>query len=290
MPPVSPVLNTLITERNPRDFRKIQRRSLLPMPVECCRMSPNTGPMRVSGNSRTRAPWTRGNRTDEPAGCPVLPESSGNTSSRVRGYRSTCSMAVCSYFDDPRLIGRIIRFSADGGVDERGIHVHGFAVPAVDMAENVDFRLRALDGFHKLLAAYMFRISLRLDPVEYACRGAMGDQDVQTLGDQVPFFLDGLPSIKVESPVEEPRLPWATINFQPLNGRGAVLKVDDLGLAFIADQTLVKKSLRHHAIFLEQPVVIPGDENLVLMGEGTKPHTKCSNLIHAPELGAHMEF
>lgn len=200
---------------------------------------------------------------------------------RVISYHS-----VSSQVNHDGLVDRLVRLGANRRVDEQRVHVLRPAVPAVDVTEGVDFRSRPLDSLHKLLAPDVLAAEMRGDLVVYPHRGAVCDQDVQPLGDQVPLLPDGLATVEVESPVHERGLPRAAVYPQPLDGCGAVLKVDDLGLALVADQPLVENRQRVHLALLEHPVVVARDENLVLVRKGAEPHPERGDFDQTPDVGA----
>src|SRR5271157_1458941 len=130
--------------------------------------------------------------------------------------------------DDNGRVPWLVLFVADRGVNEQSADMLRPPVASMDMAEDMHFRLRPFHCRHKLLAADMLGAEVRGNLVMDSHRGAVSDQDVEALGDQVPFSPNRLAPVKVESPVEERGLMGASIQLKSPNSAPAIFKIFDV--------------------------------------------------------------
>src|SRR5438128_822318 len=88
------------------------------------------------------------------------------------------------------------------GVDEDGAVMFFDAVSFVDVAEDVQSRLDAINDQAQVFAAGVLACTVA---VEDACGRAVGDEDVGIAGYLVPVAANRRAAIPVERPVEKPR-------------------------------------------------------------------------------------
>jgi hypothetical protein len=98
--------------------------------------------------------------------------------------------------------------------------VASHAVSLMNVPKDVDFGLDPLDHLQQILTTY----PLSLDGlISVAERWSMGDQDICIFGYEIPLGSDLRTALEVECPIEEPRLPGAAIEKDPLDGHSLIL-------------------------------------------------------------------
>ena len=81
----------------------------------------------------------------------------------------------------------------------------------------------------------------------------MSDQHICVRWDQVPLGPNLVSPLQIESPIVEPGLPGAAVEFHPINDYLLVLKI----------VTVSKEILAYFSVILKAEIMVAGDDNLV---------------------------
>lgn len=164
---------------------------------------------------------------------------------------------------DDRKMREVVRL-----VEHRGIHEEGLpdltltSSHVVNVPKDVQARLYLPDPLLKVPASDVFSM-WRL--VKNAHRGAMRDQDIDARRDVPPLLAQSWTAWKVESPLKKLRLPWAPIELEAHDIDTGVLKISN---------SRRNDGSRQNWILLEEPVMIPGNQNLMTVPKTGKPLEK----------------
>ena len=112
---------------------------------------------------------------------------------------------TCADLHHNRAMDRSIGLVTGGGIDVDGGAGLGHTITAVDVAEDMDAGFDCGEPDPQLLTT---QVLLAPHGIQDPVGRAMGDQDIGTQGDLIPYLPESFPlSGQVECPVHEPRLP-----------------------------------------------------------------------------------
>jgi len=165
--------------------------------------------------------------------------------------------------EDRRRVDRLVVFVADRGVDEDGSVVLDAPGTTMDVSEAMHSGTNRMDSDLQFFAPEVF--SARSDLIQDSVWRAMRHQDIGIHWDPVPLLPDpfSVPG-EVERPVVEPGLPRRPPEPEPADLAPGIFQVGDL-------RVFRQQHLADVMVSFETEIVIPGDENLVLVGECVKP-------------------
>ena len=103
----------------------------------------------------------------------------------------------------------------------------------------------------------------------------MGDQHVCILRNQLPLGPYLGSSFQVESPIVEPGLPGAAVEFDTVIGHFQVLEIDAVG----------QDLFTCFPVLLEAEIMVAGNDNLVEVGQGAQEIVEFSEIAQGPMAG-----